>query len=317
MLGIPAVRDRIVQQVLLDIFQPTFDPEFHPSSYGYRPKRSCHDAISKATLFIRKYRRRFVVDMDLSKCFDRLDHELIIKSVKRRVTDGSILNVIKQFLSSGVMIGEHWEASEIGSPQGGVISPLLANIYLDAFDQEMKQRNHRIVRYADDILILCNSQSGAENALIKATQILEQDLKLTVNRNKTHIAHSDEGIKFLGVEIGSEYTRIQEKKLKGFKQKVKQLTKRNGGKNLEAVIKQLNPVLRGFANYFSIANCKTEFNQLAAWIRRRLRAVQLALWKKPLKLHRRLKQLNYQPPFKFIKMNSWRNSASPLASYVM
>ncbi len=317
LLGIPAVRDRIVQQVLLNILQPIFDPEFHPSSYGYRPGRSCHDAISKATVFIRKYDLRWVVDMDLSKCFDLLDHEIIINSVKRRVTDGSILKLIKQFLSSGVMVGENWEASEAGSPQGGVISPLLANIYLDAFDQEMKRRDHRIVRYADDILILCRSQSAAENALVKATQILEKDLKLTVNTRKTHIAFSDEGIKFLGVEIGSRYTRIQPKKLKDFKKKVKQLTKRNGGRNLESVISYLNPVIRGFANYFSIANCKRDFKALAGWIRRRLRAIQLRLWKKPARLHRRLKQLNYKPPFKFIKMNSWRNSSSPLASYAM
>jgi group II intron reverse transcriptase/maturase len=317
LLGIPAVRDRIVQHVLLDILQPIFDPDFHPSSYGYRPKRSCHDAISKATLFIREYGRSWVVDMDLSKCFDRLDHELIISSVKRRVTDGSILKLLNQFLASGVMVGQDWEASEVGSPQGGVISPLLANIYLDAFDQDMKRRNHRIVRYADDILILCGSQQAAENALEKATQILEKDLKLTVNAKKTHIAHSDAGIKFLGVEIGSRFTRIQEKKLKGFKEKVKQLTKRNSGMNLVEIIKRLNPVVRGFVNYFSIANCKRELKALAGWIRRRLRAVQLKLWKRPSRLHRRLKQLGYKPPFKFIKMNSWRNAVSPLSSYSM
>mgnify|MGYP000270937236 CR=1 FL=1 len=317
LLGIPAVRDRIVQQALLDILQPIFDPDFHPSSYGYRPKRSCHDAISKATLFIRQYDRRWVVDMDLSKCFDKLDHDLIIDGVRRRVTDGSILRLLRQFLCSGVMVGNHWEASEIGSPQGGVISPLLANIYLDAFDQEMKRRNHRIVRYADDILILCSSKAGAMNALASATQILEKDLKLTVNRDKTHIAHSNDGVKFLGVEIGSRHTRIQEKKLKGLKHKVRQLTKRNGGKNLTEVIGQLNPVIRGFANYFSIADCSRQLKALASWIRRRLRAVQLKLWKKPARLHRRLKQLNYRPPFAYIKMNSWRNSASPLASFAM
>ena len=317
LLGIPAVRDRIVQQVLLDILQPIFDPDFHPSSYGYRPGRSCHDAISKATIFIRKYNRRWVVDMDLSKCFDRLDHEVIIGGVQSKVADGSILRLVKLFLNSGVMVGKDWVASEIGSPQGGVISPLLANIYLDAFDQEMKRRNHRIVRYADDILILCKSRAAAENALNSATKILEEDLKLTVNTEKTHIAHSDKGVKFLGVEIGSQFTRLQEKKLNGFKQKVRQLTKRNTGLNLIEIIRRLNPVLRGFANYFSIANCRRAFKALSGWIRRRLRAIQLKLWKKPTRLHRRLKQLNYKPPFKFIKMKSWRNSNSPLASYAM
>jgi len=317
LLGIPTVRDRIVQQCLSTIMTPIFDPHFHPSSYGYRVGRSCHQAISKATLFIRKYNKRHVVDMDLSKCFDMLDHDLIIKSVRKRITDGSILSLIKQFLKSGVMVGSVFADSDIGSPQGGVISPLLSNIYLDEFDQEMMSRQHRIVRYADDILIFCTSKSGAENALKVASHILEDTLKLKVNERKTHIAHSDTGIKFLGVIIGSNYTRIQEKKLKNLKVKVKQLTKRNGAGNLAQVLKRLNPVLRGFVNYFKIANISTILQQLAAWLRRRLRAVQLKLWKKATKLHRRLKQIKFKPPFKFIKMNSWRSAKSPLANYAM
>ena len=289
LLGIPAVRDRIVQQCLSTIMTPIFDPHFHPSSYGYRVGRSCHQAISKATLFIRRYNKRHVVDMDLSKCFDTLDHDLIIKCVKKRITDGSILGLIKQFLKSGIMIGSTFEHSDIGSPQGGVISPLLSNIYLDQFDQEMMKRQHRIVRYADDILIFCTSTSGAENALTVARHVLEVTLKLKVNERKTHIAHSDTGIKFLGVIIGSNYTRIQEKKLNNFKVKVKRLTKRNGAGNLATVLKRLNPVLRGFVNYFKIANISSILQQLSAWLRRRLRAVQLRLWKKAAKSHRRLK----------------------------
>ncbi|HIF9507468.1 TPA: group II intron maturase-specific domain-containing protein, partial [Photobacterium damselae] len=193
----------------------------------------------------------------------------------------------------------------------------IANIYLDAFDQEMRKRNHRIVRYADDILIFCRSRRGAENALKQARKILEHDLKLKVNQEKSHIAHSAEGVKFLGVEIGSNYTRIQPKKIKGFKRKLKQMTRRNSGKPLTMIIDALNPVLRGFGQYFKIANTSREFKSLAAWLRRRLRSIQLKLWKKPMKLHRRLKQLGYKPPFQFIKMNSWKNAASPLASYTM
>ena len=317
LLGIPTVRDRIVQQCLSTIMTPIFDPHFHPSSYGYRVGRSCHQAISKATLFIRRYNKRHVVDMDLSKCFDMLDHELILTFVRKRITDGSILALIKQFLSSGVMVGSRFESSELGSPQGGVISPLLSNIYLDEFDQEMMKRKHRIVRYADDILIFCTSTSGADNALKVARHILEVTLKLKVNELKTHIAHSDKGIKFLGVIIGSNYTGIQEKKLKNFKVKVKQLTKRNGAGNLATVLKGLNPVLRGFVNYFRIANTSSILQRLAAWLRRRLRAVQLRLWKNPMRLHRRLKQLKFKPPFKFIKMNSWRSAKSPLVNYAM
>jgi RNA-directed DNA polymerase len=317
LLGIPTVRDRIVQQCLSNIMTPIFDPHFHPSSYGYRVGRSCHQAISKATLFIRRYNKRHVVDMDLSKCFDMLDHDLIIKFVRKRITDGSILNLIDMFLKSGVMNGSHWQKSELGSPQGGVISPLLANIYLDEFDQEMKKRQHRIVRYADDILIFCTSKTGAENALKVASNLLEVPLKLKVNERKTHIAHSDTGVKFLGVVIYTNSTSMQEKKLKAFKVKVKQLTKRNGGCNLATVLKRLNPVLRGFVNYFKIANITSKLKGLAGWIRRRLRATQLTLWKTASKLHRRLKQLKYKPPFKRIKMKSWCNSGSPLAHYAM
>ncbi|WP_245556389.1 group II intron maturase-specific domain-containing protein [Algicola sagamiensis] len=181
----------------------------------------------------------------------------------------------------------------------------------------MRRRGHRIVRYADDILIFYRSRSGAENALRQATKILEKDLKLTVNQSKSHIAHSDEGVKFLGVEIGSQYTWIQPKKVQKFKEQLKALTKRNGGKPLCRVIKELAPVVRGFGQYFRIANASREFRKIAAWLRRRLRSLQLKLWKKPKRLHRRLKQLGYKPPFSHIRMTCWRSSASPLASYAM
>ena len=312
-LGIPTVRDRVVQQALRSILEPIFDPDFHPSSYGYRPKRSGHHAIGKAELFVRRYRREWVVDMDLSKCFDTLNHDLIIRQFRRKITDGSILSLLRQFLESGVMIGQRIEDTPLGSPQGGVISPLIANVYLDAFDQFMRSRGHRIVRYADDILILCSSKAGAQNALRVAQGCLEGELKLKVNTSKTHIAHSDDGVKFLGVVIHTGYTRIQEKKLARLKQKLKAMTKRNKGAGIEAIIKELNPVLRGFANYFRVANCARVLEKVMGWIRRRLRCIQLKQWKKPSRLHRRLKQLGYRPPYKLIKMQSWRNAASPLA----
>lgn len=316
-LGIPAVRDRVVQQALLNILQPIFDPDFHPSSYGYRPRRSCQQAVAKATMFVRQYRLAYVVDMDLSKCFDRLDHNLIIASIRRRVRDGSILALLRRFLESGVMVEGNWEATEIGSPQGGVISPLISNVYLDAFDQEMKRRGHRIVRYADDILILCRSRSAAEHARVVATDILEGELRLTVNEEKTHLVHASRGVKFLGVEIGLSWIRIQDKKVAAFKAKVKAITRRNSPVNLEKVISDLNPILRGFANYFRMANCKGLFVELMSWIRRRLRAKQLALWKRPGRLHRRLRQLGYQGDFLKMHMRRWRNSRCHLASWSM
>lgn len=308
-LGIPTVRDRVVQQALLTILQPIYEEDFHPSSYGYRPGRSCHQAISKATMFIRKYELEHVVDMDLSRCFDTLNHDLIVKLMRKRVTDGSVLKLVEKFLKSGVMTGERFDEVTEGSPQGGVISPLLANIYLNEFDQFMMKRNYRIVRYADDILVLCSSKRSAEHALEVATDFLEDTLDLTVNRDKTHITHSSAGVKFLGVEIYDTFTLIQERKIKTFKVKVKSLTKRNQGMNLEMVIRRLNPVLRGFANYFRIANCKGVLRDLMAWIRRRLRAIQLKLWKKPQRLNRRLRQLGHTGDFLLIKMSSWRNAS--------
>lgn len=312
-LGIPAVRDRVVQQALLDILQPIFDPEFHPSSYGYRPGRSCHQAIDKVTTFVRDFEMEWVVDMDLSKCFDTLDHGIILQGFRKRIVDGSVLNLLRLFLESGALTEEGWQASEIGSPQGGVISPLIANVYLDEFDQFMKGRNHRIVRYADDIVIVTRTQKAAENVLKQATVFLEGHLKLTVNQGKTHIVHASEGIKFLGVEIHSERTRIQDKKVAGFKEKVKKITRRNSPVNLKKVIEDLNPVLRGFVNYYRIANCQGVLRTLMQWIRRRLRAKQMALWKEPKRLHRRLKQLGYRGEFMKIRMKSWRNAASPQA----
>lgn len=316
-LGIPTVRDRVVQQALLEILQPIFDPGFHPSSYGYRPGHSAHQAVAKAELFIRKYNLRHVVDMDLSRCFDTLDHELILGGLRKRVVDGSVLGLVRQFLKSGVITGVGWKEVEEGSPQGGVISPLLANIYLDAFDQEMKSRGHRIVRYADDILILTRSKSAAENALKQASRYLEEELKLTVNLQKTEVVTSRDGVKFLGMVIHTGYTRIREKKVCGFKEKVRKITRRSSPVNLAKVIKDLNPVLRGFANYFKAANCKEVFKELAKWIRRRLRAKQMSLWKKPGRLHRRLRQLGYKGEFEKVKMSSWRNAASPLASFAI
>jgi len=316
-LGIPAVRDRIVQQALLDILTPIYDPYFHPSSYGYRPGKGSHHAITKASNFMRKYELDWVVDMDLSKCFDTLKHDFLMRQIRKRVTDGSILNLISLFLKSGVMVGSEREETVEGSPQGGVISPLLANIYLDYFDQWSMSRGYRIVRYADDILIFAGSRKGAERRLKAATKVLEEEMGLVINQEKTSITSLKEGVSYLGVVIYPNHTRIQDRKLRIFKAKVKAATRRNVPVNLEKIIKDLNPLIRGFANYFRIANCTGIFRSLMSWIRRRLRAIRLAQWKKPAKLHRRLRQLGYKGDFKKIKMSSWRNARSPLSSMAM
>jgi len=317
LIGIPTVRDRVVQQALKMVLEPIFEAGFHSGSYGYRPNRSAHGAIAEATARMREEGLEHVVDMDLSKCFDLLDHDLILKAVRRKVSDGSILALIRMFLESGVMRYGLFSKTETGSPQGGVISPLLANIYLDGFDRYMAGRGHRIVRYADDILIFKGSRKGAQNALQVAEIYLEGTLKLVVNRRKTHVSELEEGIAFLGVEIFRTYTKIQEKKIARIKTRLKAITRRNTPVNLAKVIRDLNPVLRGFVNYFKVANCKTELRKLMSWLRRRLRAIQMKLWKKPRKLHRRLRQLGYKGEFKRIKMASWRNASCQLAHMAM
>jgi len=317
MLGVPAVKDRVVQQALLNVLQPIFEPDFHPSSYGYRPGRSCHQAVAKAERFLNRYHLEYVVDMDLSKCFDRLDHDLILESVNQKVSDGSVLKLIRKFLTAGVMHDGALEATDVGSAQGGVCSPLIANIYLDRFDQEMKARRIRIVRYADDILIFARTKQEAGRYQQIATQFLEGELKLTVNTKKTHIASAQEGVTYLGFVIHPRYVAISQKKIKAFKDRIRQLTPRNHGMNVETMVKELNPVIRGWANYFRIANCKKLFLELAAWIRRRLRMKQMREWKSWKPLHKALRRRNYQGEFEKISMFRWRSSSSPLINMAL
>lgn len=316
-LGIPIVNDRVVQQALLNILQPIFDPHFHPSSYGYRPGRSPQRAIAKAERFMNKYELPYVVDMDLSKCFDRLDHELILQSINARVSDGKVLKLIKAFLEAGVMVDGKIESSELGSPQGGVVSPLLANCYLDYFDQAMKTRGIRIVRFADDILVFAKTPEQAKEYERTAIEILEGDLRLTVNREKTHRTSVYKGVAYLGVVIYRKYVAIHPKKLKKFKDKIRRITKRNQGKNLEQVINDLNPVLRGWINYFRIANCKTHVRALMEWIRRRLRMKKMKEWKSWRPLHKQLRRMGYKGEFEKISVTRWRNSASPLINMAL
>ena len=308
-LGIPTVKDRVVQQAVVNKMNPIFDDGFHPSSYGYRKGRSQAQAIEKATLFARKYKLRFAVDMDLSKCFDRLDHEFLINEVAKKISDGSVLWLIRTFLKSGVLEDGAFQETEEGSPQGGVISPLLSNIYLDVFDQEMKSRGIRLVRFADDILIFASSKAEAGNYKALATMILEKQMKLTVNKEKTHITSLEQGIDFLGVKIFADFIMIQEKRLKRFKNKIRKITKRNNGKPLERVVKELTPVLRGWMNYYRIANIKGCARDLMSWIRRRLRMIKIRQWKTYKAMHKEIRRKGFTGYDK-VKMDvrRWKNS---------
>ena len=311
-LGIPTVRDRVVQQSLLNVLQPIFDPDFHPSSYGYRPKRSAAQAVAKAERFMNHYGLWQVVDMDLSRCFDTLDHDLIMKGVHTKVSDGSVLRLISKMLKSGLVDKGVYQATHRGCPQGGVISPLLMNIYLDRFDQYMKNLGIRIVRYADDILILARTRSEAGKYRSLAQTYLEEELLLEVNAKKTRLTNTSEGVAFLGFIISGRGVRIHPKNLKKFKQKVRQITRRTNGKALVLIIGELNQLLRGFANYFRIGQVKGHYRNLMSWIRRRLRMCKMREWKTWKGLHRQLRRQGYRGSFEKIAMNRWRNASCHL-----
>lgn len=308
LLGIPTVKDRVVQQAVVNIIEPHFEKTFHPSSYGYRPNRSQQNAVAKAELFMNKYGLKYVVDMDLSKCFDTLNHNLIISAISEIISDGSVLNLIRKFLNSGVMIDGGFSETELGSPQGGVISPLISNIYLNYFDQKMKSKGIRIVRYADDILIFAKDKRTAGNYKTLATKILEKELKLKVNEEKTTLTSAYEGVAFLGFIIWEDDVTVHPKRIKRFKDKIRGITKRNAGRKLEVIIKELNPVLRGWMNYYRAANIKWLAQSLMGWIRRRLRMIKMKQWKTYKKMHKEMRRQGIKGNGLKMVVTKWKNS---------
>ncbi|NLB34192.1 MAG: group II intron reverse transcriptase/maturase, partial [Tissierellia bacterium] len=308
LLGIPTVKDRVVQQAIVNIIQPIFDVTFHPSSYGYRPKHSQQQAVAKAERFMNKYGLKYVVDMDLSKCFDTLDHEIMMEAVSEKISDGSVLNLIKKFLKSGVMHSNNFSKTEVGSPQGGVISPLLSNIYLNKFDQKMKSKGIRIVRYADDILIFAKDKKIAGNYKAYATKVLEEELKLTVNKEKTKLTSIYEGVEYLGFVIFEKWLIVNPKRIKRFKDKIRKKTVRGTGRKMEDIIKDLNPLLRGWINYYRIANIKTLLKDLMGWIRRRLRMIKIRHWKTYKAMHKEMRKQGIKGNGERMSMYKWKNS---------
>jgi len=311
-LGIPTVKDRVVQQALLNVLQPIFEPEFHPSSYGYRPGRSAHHAIAKAERFTRHYGLDHVLDMDLTKCFDTLDHQLILSSVNEKVSDGKVLKLIESFLKSGIVDKGKFEPTEKGSPQGGIISPLLTNIYLNKFDQHMKSLGIRIVRYADDILVFATTRSEAGRYRAIATNYLEGELKLRVNPKKTHLTNLDKGIPYLGFEIHNYGVSASAKGIRKFKEQVRKLTPRNQGYKLGNYLTELNFLLKGYSMYYRVAMCKKLFHNLMTWVRRRLRMMIMKSWKSWRGLHKQLRRMGYKGSFEKISVTRWRNSSCTL-----
>ena len=246
--------------------------------------------------------------IDLSKCFDTLNHEIIIRAVSEQISDGRVLELIKKFLKSGVMHRENFNQTEVGSPQGGCCSPLLSNIYLNQFDQKMMSKGIRIVRYADDILIFAKDKKTAGNYKTYATKILEEELKLKVNEMKTKLTDVNEGVEFLGFVIRSKTLGVNPKRIKRFKDKVRRITRRNSGRAFEEVIKALNPVLRGWINYYRVANIKDFLRVFMSWLRRRLRMVKMKQWKTYKAMHKEMRKLGIKGNGLKMAVTKWKNS---------
>lgn len=283
-LGIPTVRDRVTQQALLNRIGEIFEAKFIDCSYGFRPNRSALQAIKRVEEYL-KEGNQWVVEVDIAKFFDTVDQEKMIDLVAEEIADGRVLRLIRKFLESGVMEELKTEKAVTGTPQGGVISPLLANIYLHPFDEKMTQEGCSVVRYADDIIILCQGKEEAERVLTRAKEILERQLGLRVNEEKTRIRHKREGFEFLGHLFGSGYSDYKMPRLRAIealKAKVRQITRREQPKAMSEIIEELNPVIRGWGRYFIDSNCKRVYWELDCWIRDRLRAYRLKKWSKLL-----------------------------------
>lgn len=270
-LGIPTIRDRLVQQAVLQVLQPLFEPLFEECSYGFRPGRSTHDAIARIE-HLRTQGYGWAVEVDLKRFFDTLDHELLIDRVAEEIADGKILKLIRGWLLAGVMEEGEVRTQTAGTPQGGVISPLLANIYLHAFDREMTRRGYQVVRYADDFVVMSKMRRKAQRTLEVCRKILTEDLRLELNAEKTRVVSFREGFDFLGFRLSWRFKKPRVKSVQSFKGKVRHLTRRQQPKKVDQVIASLNPVIRGWGNYFRRGNWKGLAEELDAWIRMRLRS---------------------------------------------
>ena len=291
-LGIPTVIDRVIQQAVLQRLQPRWDPTFSEHSYGFRPGRSAHQAVVQAQAYvIDGY--RFVVDIDLAKFFDRVNHDRLLAAVAKRVSDRRVLRLIRGYLTAGVLDGGLFEESREGTPQGGPLSPLLSNLVLDELDRELERRGHRFVRYADDCNIYVRSEKAGRRVMASLTRFIEGRLKLQINAEKSAVARPWHR-SFLGFTVKDDpaFRRcIADKAVTRFKDRVRELTRRHRGVSLERMIGELVPYLRGWAAYFGLSQSH-ELPSLDGWIRRRLRCVAWVQWKTRGQRYRELRRLN-------------------------
>ncbi len=317
LLGIPTVVDRFIQQAAAQVLTTLFEPRFSTHSYGFRPKRRAHDAVQAAQTYIREG-YDWVVDIDLDRFFDRVNHDMLMARVARVVKDKRVLKLIRAYLESGVMVNGVVMDTEEGTPQGGPLSPLLANIMLDDLDKEMEKRGHRFVRYADDCNIYVKSPRAGERVLASVRRFLEQKLKLKVNEKKSKVDRPARR-KFLGFRLfkrkGEVAVGVAKRALERCHERLHQLTRRTRSGQLEEVLSEINTYLRGWIGYFRLADTPSVFQELDEWLRRRLRQLLWKRWKKPRTRQRNLVALGVPPSWAREATGSgkgtWRLSASP------
>ena len=292
-LGIPTVTDRLIQQALLQVLQPLIDPTFSEHSHGFRPGRRAHDAVKAARSYVQEG-KRVVVDVDLSKFFDRVNHDILMDRLRRHIDDGQTLRLIRAYLNAGIMDGGIVMERDKGTPQGGPLSPLLANVLLDEVDKALEARGHSFARYADDCNVYVGSKKAGERVMAYLRKLYD-GLKLQINEAKSAVG-SAFGRKFLGYALwvgkGREVKcKVADKAMQTFKARIRQITCRSGGRSMEQVVERLRLYMLGWKAYFGLAQTPNVWRRLDEWLRRRLRAIQLKHWNKPTTIYRALKAL--------------------------
>ncbi|PID01017.1 group II intron reverse transcriptase/maturase [Sporosarcina sp. P2] len=317
LLGIPTVIDRFIQQAIAQVLTILYDPTFSDQSYGFRPNRSAHDAVRKAKGYIQEG-NRWVIDIDLEKFFDKVNHDRLMGTLAKRIEDKRLLKLIRKYLKSGIMINGIVTTSEEGTPQGGPLSPLLSNIVLDELDKELEERDHKFVRYADDCNIYVKTQRAGNRVMSSVTSFIEGKLKLKVNLNKSAVDRPWKR-KFLGFSFtnGKEpKVRIPKESVKRMKNKIREITSRKKPYPMEYRIKKLNQYLMGWCGYFALADTPSVFIKFDSWIKRRLRMCMWKNWKKPSTKVRKLIGLGAPKDKAYEWGNSrksyWRISKSPV-----
>ncbi len=278
-LGVPCVIDRVIQQAILQVLTPIFDPEFSESSFGSRPKRSAQGAIRQVKAYVKSGYRR-VVDLDLEQFFDTVNQDVLMSRVARKVTDKVLLGLIGRYLRAGVLVGSNIEATTWGTPQGSPLSPLLANILLDDLDKELEARGHCFVRYVDDLVILVKSRRSGQRVMANISRYLSQTLRLKVNREKSKVVKIEE-LEYLGFTFRGIRIFVSDRAMKDFKHRLRGLTSRSWGVSMAERIERLNRYLRGWMNYFGISQHYSPMEELDGWLRRRIRMCYWKQWRRP------------------------------------